>query len=267
MQDLSRLSGTTALVTGASGGIGAEFAHRLARRGADVVLVARSGDKLEGLASSLRSAHGVRVLTQKLDLSEPGAAGAMYEWSVEKGVEIGFLVNNAGGGVGGAAAKADPAAVAAMVQLNANTPVESTIRFLPGMVERGTGTVVNVSSASAFLPTPYLAGYASAKALVRSFTLAVADEAAGSGVRVLALFPGVTATGQKSEDVLPEMARLGGIRTPEQVVGTAFRALGSGRISVVDGRRYATFARLNQLLPERAALALARRLTKRIAAF
>ncbi|MEU1944039.1 MULTISPECIES: SDR family NAD(P)-dependent oxidoreductase [unclassified Streptomyces] len=267
MQDLSRLSGTTALITGASGGIGAEFAARLAQRGADLVLVARSGDKLEALASSLSSAHGVRVLTEKLDLSEPGAPRAMFEWTVEHGIEVGFLVNNAGGGVGGAAAKADPAGVAAMVNLNGQALVESTIRFLPGMVSRGRGTIVNVTSASAFLPTPYLAAYAGSKAMAQSFTLAVGAEVADAGVRVLAVSPGVTVTGQKSEDILPTMAKIGGLRKPEQVVTTAFRALGSRKASVVDGRRNALFARLVQRLPDRAARELGRRMTTRLTGF
>ncbi|MGW7757514.1 SDR family NAD(P)-dependent oxidoreductase [Streptomyces violaceusniger] len=267
MQDLSRLSGTTALVTGASGGIGAEFAARLAQRGADLVLVARSGDKLETLASSLRSAHGVRVLTEKLDLSEPEAPRAMFEWTVEHGLEVGFLVNNAGGGVGGAAAKADPAVVAAMVNLNGQAVVENTIRFLPGMVSRGRGTIVNVTSASAFMPTPYLAAYGGSKAMAQSFTLAVSAEVADAGVRVLAVSPGVTVTGQKSEDILPAMARLGGLRQPEQVVTTAFRALGSRKALVVDGRRNALFARLVQRLPDRTTRALGRRLATRLTGF
>ncbi|UYM25829.1 SDR family NAD(P)-dependent oxidoreductase [Streptomyces albus] len=264
MQDLSRLSGTTALITGASGGIGAEFAARLAQRGADLVLVARSGEKLEALASSLRSAHGVRVLTEKLDLAEPGAPRAMLEWTLEHGIEVGFLVNNAGGGVGGAAAAADPAVVAAMVNLNGQAVVESTIRFLPGMVSRGRGTIVNVTSASAFLPGPYMAAYAGSKAMAQSFTVAVGAEVADAGVRVLAIAPGVTATGQKSEEILPELARFGGLRQPEQVVTTAFRALGSRKASVVDGRRYALFARLVQRLPDRTARALGRRIAKSV---
>ncbi|GHE38755.1 MULTISPECIES: SDR family NAD(P)-dependent oxidoreductase [Streptomyces] len=264
MHDLSRLSGTTALITGASGGIGEAFARELARRGADLVLVARSGDRLEELASSLRSAHGVRALTQKLDLSEAGAARAMHEWTVEEGLEVGFLVNNAGGGVGGAAVRADPEAVAAMVRLNGNTVVDSTLRFLPGMVSRGRGAIVNVGSASAFQPTPYLAAYGGSKAMVQSFTQAVSGELAGSGVRVLAVHPGVTLSGQRSEEVLPAMARMGGERRPEQVVATAFRALGSGRTSVVDGRRYAAFTTLTQRLPNRAAVALARKMTQKV---
>lgn len=262
MQDLSRLSGTTALVTGASSGIGAEFARRLAQRGADLVIVARSGDKLEELASSLRSAHGVRVLTEKLDLSEPEAPRAMFERTVEHGIEVGFLVNNAGGGAGGPVTQADPAVIAAMVNLNANTVIDNTIRFLPGMVSRGSGVIVNVTSVSAFQPTPYVAAYAASKAMVQSFTQAVGAEVADSGVRVLAVHPGVTVSGQKSEDVLPEMGRLCGIRQPEQVVTTAFRALGSRKLSVVDGRRYSMYAALAQRLPNRMNIALSRRFTR-----
>ncbi|MFF0147473.1 hypothetical protein ATK36_6200 [Amycolatopsis sulphurea] len=261
MYDLARLPGTTALVTGASGGIGAEFARRLAQRGADLVIVARSGDKLETLASFLRSAYGVRVWTEKLDLSETDAPRDLFEQTVEHGIEIGFLVNNAGGGVGGPAAKADPAGVAAMVQLNSHAVVDSMIRFLPGMVSRGRGAIVNVVSASAFQPTPYLAAYAASKAMVQSFTQAVGEEVAGSGVRVLAVHPGVTVTGQRSEEILGVMAKFCGLRQPEHVVTTAFRALGSRKFSVVDGRRYSLFTGLTQRLPARTTLALMRRIT------
>lgn len=266
MKDLSRLSGTTALVTGASGGIGAEFAHRLAQRGANLVIVARSGDKLEALASSLRSAHGVRVLTEKLDLSEPGAPHAMFELTVEHGIEVGFLVNNAGGGVGGPLAKADPAVISAMVNLNAHAVIDSTTYFLPGMVSRGSGVIVNVASVNAFQPMPYLAAYAASKAMVQSFTQAVGAEVADSGVRVLAVHPGVTVSGQKSEDVLPEIGRVCGVRQPEQVVTTAFQALHSRKLSVVDGRRYSMYAALAQRLPIRTNIALTRRITRTLRA-
>ncbi|MEV4048945.1 SDR family NAD(P)-dependent oxidoreductase [Streptomyces sp. NPDC049744] len=262
MQELSRLSGTTALVTGASSGIGAEFARRLAQRGTDLVIVARSGDKLEELASSLRSAYGVRVLTEKLDLSDPEAPREMFERTVEHGIEVGFLVNSAGGGAGGPVAQADPMAIAAMVNLNAQAVIDSTIRFLPGMVSRGSGTIVNIASVSAFQPTLYLAAYAASKAMVQSFTQTVAAEVAESGVRVLAVHPGVTVSGQKSEDILPEIARLCGVRQPEQVVTTAFRALGSRKLSVVDGRRYSMYAAVAQRVPNRMNIALSRRFTR-----
>lgn len=264
MQNLSDMSGTTALVTGASGGIGAKFAAKLAQRGADLVLVARSGDKLEALASSLRPVYGVRVLTLELDLSEPESPRAMFDWAVKHGVEVGFLVNNAGGGIGGAASKADPAAIAAMVTLNGLAVVESTVHFLPGMVTRGHGTIINVTSASAFLPTPYLAAYGGSKAMALAFTLAVGVEVADAGVQVLAVSPGVTVTGQQSQDILPAMARFAGLRQPEQVVTTAFRALSKGKVSVVDGRRNALFAHLVKRLPDQMASELGRRLTTRL---
>ncbi|RJQ89081.1 SDR family NAD(P)-dependent oxidoreductase [Amycolatopsis panacis] len=263
MHNLARLSGTTALVTGASGGIGSEFARRLAQRGADLVIVARSGDKLEALASFLRSTHGVRVRTEKLDLSETDAPRALFERTVEHGIEVGFLVNNAGSGAVGPAVKADPAAIAAMMNLNSHAVVDSMIRFLPGMVSRGRGVIVNVGSAAAFQPMPYEAAYAASKAMVQSFTQAVGEEIAGSGVRVLAVHPGVTVTGQRSEEILGVVAKFCGLRQPEHVVTTAFRALGSRKFSVVDGCRYSLFVGMTQRLPARTTVALMRRITEK----
>ncbi|GAA3584435.1 hypothetical protein GCM10022222_81410 [Amycolatopsis ultiminotia] len=159
----------------------------------------------------------------------------------------------------GATADADAASVSAMLRLNAEAVVENTIRFLPGMVSRGRGVVVNVSSTGTFQPVPHMAAYAASKALVQSFTLGTAAEVAAAGVRMLALCPGVTATGMYSKGLVPAV---GGLRTPEQVVTTAFRALAKRKASVVDGRRNALFARAGRHLPERASLARAGRLMR-----
>ncbi|MEU7857750.1 SDR family oxidoreductase [Nonomuraea sp. NPDC049141] len=258
MHDLSHLTGRTALVTGASTGIGAAFARELARRGADLVLVARSDATLKVMAESLTASYGVRVTAVPLDLSDPHASARLYEQT--GGQDIDFLVNNAGVSHRGDAAEADPGRLAALVDLNVQAVMGTTLRFLPGMRARGRGVIVNVASTSAFMPIPYLAAYAASKAFVRSFTQAVSAENAGTGVRILALCPGLTDTPMTAG---PNIAGAGKKRAPEQVVATAFRTLATRKSSVVDGGRNALLARVfSQRLPESFVLSVGRRLAR-----
>jgi len=262
MYDLSQVSGRTALITGASTGIGAEFARQLAARGANLVLVARSVDKLEQTAATLRAEYHVDVVTEQLDLAVPDAPKRLFERVAELGLAVDLLVNNAGLGWSGPSAELAPAGAAALVDLNVKAVVENTVRFLPAMVARGRGAIVNVASTAAFQPAPYLAAYAATKAFVLSFTQAVSAENADTGVRVLALCPGPTETPMMSGQKSP----LGRMRTPEQVVATALRALGGRRPSVVDGRLNAFVARIVSRLPESMLLTMAARMMKRNAA-
>ncbi|WP_113699927.1 SDR family NAD(P)-dependent oxidoreductase [Nonomuraea lactucae] len=257
MHDSLRLEGRTALVTGASTGIGAAFATELAKRGANLVLVARSAGKLEELATSLRSRFTVDVATPRLDLAEREAAERLFQYVTDLGTPIDFLVNNAGVGHRGRVAASDPGQMAALVDLNVRAVLGITIRFLPGMISRGHGTIINVSSNGAFQPAPYMAAYSASKAFVLSFTQAVSAETAGTGVRVLALCPGPTDTPMTAGKKIPAIA---GMRTPEQVVATAFKALPTRKTSVVDGKANAFFARVvSKRFPEPIVLNLARR--------
>ncbi|WP_113699881.1 SDR family NAD(P)-dependent oxidoreductase [Nonomuraea lactucae] len=258
MQDSPPLAGRAALVTGASSGIGAAFATELATRGANLVLVARSAGKLDQLATSLRSRHAVEVATLHLDLAAPDASRRFFEHVNDLGSAIDFLVNNAGVGYRGRVAASDPEQMAALVDLNVKSVMDATIRFLPGMISRGHGTIINVASAGAFQPTPYMAAYAASKAFILSFTQAVGTETAGTGVRMLALCPGPTDTPMTAGKKIPTVA---GMRSAEQVVATAFKALGTRKTSVVDGRRNALFARMvSKRFPDSIILNLARRL-------
>ena len=186
--------GCRALVTGASSGMGEVFARELARRGADLVLAARSRGKLEALASELRASAHVTVQVEAADLSEPGAGQALADRLAEQDLRIDVLVNNAGFGLFGPLHEADGQRIAQAVRLNVAAPTELTCSLLPGMRARDRGAIVNVASTAAFQPVPYMAVYGATKAYVLSFTEALWAETRGTGVHVTALCPGATDT-------------------------------------------------------------------------
>jgi short-subunit dehydrogenase len=225
--------GQRALVTGASAGIGAVFARELARRGADLVLVARSEGKLADLAGELSDAYAVAVDVVAADLATPSAAADLAESLAARDLQIDILVNNAGFGLFAPLDEADPAVLADMVRLNVETLVDLTRLFLPGMLERDRGAIINVGSTAGFQPVPYMAVYGATKAFVLSFTEALWAETRGSGVRVTALCPGSTDTG--FFDVAGDDAQVGRRISPERVVRAAFRALDRRSSSVVTG--------------------------------
>lgn len=181
-----------ALVTGASSGIGAHLAAVLAARGHDLVLVARGVDKMEALGEKLRAAHGAAVHVVGLDLTSAGAGARLEAELAERALAVDVLVNNAGFGLRGRFAELDAARQMEMIQLNVTVLVDLTRRFLPGMVERKRGGVLNVASTAAFQAGPYMAIYYASKAFVLSFSDALAIELEGSGVAVTCLCPGPT---------------------------------------------------------------------------
>ena len=180
------------LITGASTGIGAEFARQFAALGHDLVVVARSADRLEELAAALRAAYGVNVTVIGMDLSRPDAAEQLWQRTTGLGLEVDVLVNNAGVGTHADVADADTRRLEEEVELNCRTLVGTTARYLPAMRARGAGAVVNVASTAAFQPLPKMAVYSASKAFVLSFTEALWAEERGHGVRVLAVCPGLT---------------------------------------------------------------------------
>ncbi len=254
------LSGQTALVTGASSGLGAAFARALARRGADLVLVARSEGVLHQTAEQLRGAHGGRVEVISQDLAQEGAADAVAARLTELGVTVDMLVNNAGFATQGPWETIRPERDHAQV-INVVAVVDLTHALVPGMLERGAGSVVNVASLGGFQPAPRLAVYAASKAFVLSLGQALAAELGGGGVRVLTVCPGPIDT--PFFDVLGSRdAAIGQQLTPEQVVDRALRALERGRTLVVPGWRNALTAHASRLLPRRLVLAVAERATR-----
>ena len=242
--------GTTAIVTGASSGIGAEFARTLAERGANLVLVARREERLVALADELVAAHGVDVHTLGLDISEDGATDRLVAFVHERGLTVDSLVNNAGFGMHDAFEQADAARIDEQVRLNVGALVSLTRAFLPEMTASGRGILVNVASTAAFQPVPSMAVYGATKAFVLSFTEAVAWETRETGLRVTALCPGATRT-EFFDVVGTEEARVGDYQTPAEVVATAMRALDSRRTppSVVSGRGNSVSAVFARIMP------------------
>lgn len=187
-------TGKTALITGASAGIGTEFARLFAADGHDLVLVARRGAKLEALADQLRTAHTVDVTVIAADLSNADETAGIYAEITQAGIEVDFLVNNAGFGTSGAFVELDLDRELQMIELNIEALTHLTGRFLPAMVARNSGRVLNVASGAGFLPGPYMATYYASKAFVVNFTEAIAYELRGSGVTATVLCPGPVAT-------------------------------------------------------------------------
>ncbi len=251
--------GKTALITGASAGIGAEFARALAARGTNVVLVARSEDRLRALADELARDHGVRAEVVAADLTRAGAAKELRAAVDARGLAVDLLINNAGFGTHGPFETLAPARDHDEVALNVAAVVDLTHLFLPAMLERGDGAVVNVASTAGFQPVPYMAVYGATKAFVLSFSEALWAECRGRGVRVLALCPGATAT-EFFDVVGTEDAVLGVKRTPAQVVETGLRALERGRPSAIDGLANYLLAQTTRVAPR----AMVARLTGRM---
>ena len=247
--------GQTALITGASTGIGSVFAHEVAARGAHLILVARGEDRLRALAAEITTAYGVRVAVLPTDLARPGAGAELVDRVAALGRTVDLLINNAGFATHGDIEDADPARLLEQVQLNCAAVVELTARFLPAMIARRSGAIINVASTAAFQPVAHMAVYAASKAFVLSFTEARWGEAKPHGVKVIAVCPGATET--PFFDIAGADASVGKRRSPEQVVATALRGLSQGRPSIVDGRVNALMAGVQRFLPHRAVLGIA----------
>ncbi len=180
----------TALITGASCGLGLSFANVFAREGYDLVLVARNGDRLEEIKSEIEEKYGVRATVIAKDLCETESAKEIYVATQSAGIEIDVLVNNAGSGDFGEFYKCDLSKQIRMVELNCIALMELCRYYLPGMVEKGRGNVLNVDSIAAFQPGPLMSVYYATKAFVFSFSQALTRELKGTGVKVMALCPG-----------------------------------------------------------------------------
>jgi len=222
------------LITGSSSGIGAAFARKLARRGRNVLLVARSEDKLITLCNELGRISGVRAQYFALDLRAPDAGEQLFEETKKRQLEIDMLVNNAAFGSMDDFARLDLETELKMVDLNVRCVVELTHRFLVPMRERKQGTIINVASTAGFQAVPFMATYAATKAFVLSFSEALWEENRTQGIHVMALCPGVTETNffEASNMDRPPMRT---IQTPEEVVDVALRGLARGRSSVISG--------------------------------
>lgn len=223
------------LITGASSGIGEAFARRLASEKHNLVLVARSEEKLRVLCDELTAKHSVTCNFVALDLTEPGSCEKLVAETEARGWEIDWLINNAGFGSSGDFAKLDPDRELQIIDLNVSALVALTHKFLQGMRKRRSGTIINVSSAAGFQPIPFMATYAATKAFVSSFSEAIAEENRPFGIRVLALCPGSTKTNFFEASKIERPIQVKGQQTVEQVVDTAMKALSQNRTKVVSG--------------------------------
>jgi short-subunit dehydrogenase len=225
-----------ALITGASSGIGEAIAWLFAEQGRDLILVARSADKLDELAEALVEKHGVNVSVRPADLSEAGSVESLAKSLRREGREVDILINNAGVLEHGAFIDMLPEQHLRMVQLNVAGLTSLLAQFVPDMVARESGRILNVASIAAFQPFPSLATYAATKAYVLSLSEALAEELRGTGVTVTALCPGVTATNMVANagsavDKLPSML----IGDVEKVAREAVKACMNGTPIVVPG--------------------------------
>lgn len=255
-------SGTTALVTGASSGLGAHFARQLAERGADLVLVARRLDRLEALASELREAGRI-VTVIGADLAQPHAAQFLIEDLAARGIVIGTLVNNAGFATRNHFEDEDAARIAEEIDLNVGALVDLTKAFYDQLRETDRGALITVASTAAYQPLPLMAVYGATKAFVLSFTEALWYENRSRGLKVLCLSPGATKT--EFFDVAGEGARVGEFQSPEEVVGLALSTLDQRNSppSVVSGGRNRLMAAATRLVPRRALVMIAGQTTAR----
>ena len=230
------MKGETVLITGASSGIGLHLARRFAADGSDLVLVARSEGKLNDLAGALRRQYGIAARVLPEDLSRPEAPQELFDALQSDGAHVDVLVNNAGFGARGAVAELEAGRQLAMIGVNVTALTHLTRLFLPPMLERRRGGVLNVGSTAGFQPGPNMAVYCATKAYVLFFSEGIAEEVAGTGVTVTCLAPGVTDTG------FADAAGTGGTRLlmlggmmPEAVARAGFDGFRAGKVLVVPG--------------------------------
>lgn len=254
--------GNTALITGASSGIGAAFARALAARGMSVVLVARSEDKLRALADEIVRDHGVRAEVIAADVSEAGAARDILRETEARGIRVHLLVNNAGFATYGPFETLAPERERAEVLTNVAGVVDMAHAFIPQMVARGGGGVINVASTAAFQPTPYSAVYGASKAFVLSFSDALWAEYRTRGIRVLALCPGATET--PFFDVVGTNMGFGAKDTPEHVVAVGLRAVERGKNYTIAGPNVSNYllAQVTRFAPRGVVARIAGQMTK-----
>lgn len=250
----------TALITGASFGIGAEFARIFAREGYNLVLVARTADKLRQIASELEKAHGTRSLILAADLSDPGSPAYVIDQTKRADIQVNVLVNNAGFGQYGFFAANDLEECLRQIQLNVTTLTHLTRLYLPGMIERKDGGVLNVASTAAFQPGPLMAVYFATKSYVLLFSEAIANELNGTGVTVTCLCPGATATEfhKRANATGMRLLKMGSMDA-RSVAEDGYRGLMAGKPVVISGFKNWLVAQSVRLSPRRLVTAIARK--------
>lgn len=257
--------GKTALITGASAGLGVEFANQLAARGANLILVARRKDRLQSVADAIKVMRKVDVTVIVADLAETGAAEKLFKSLARKKITVDVLINNAGFGTFGEFKNADAQKLSEQIQVNVLALVELTKLALPSMIKNNEGVILNVASTAAYQPVPYMAVYAATKAFVLSFTEALWGELIGTRVTAIALSPGGTkteffevASNGKSPD------GLGKLMSVEQVITVAMDALDkpTSPPSVISGAANFALAFSGRFVPRQLLIKIARSMFK-----
>ena len=232
-----QLADNWALITGASSGLGAEFARQLAARGMHLILTARRSELMESLAHELHTKHGTRCEIIVADLSDPAEPQRILHEIAARGITVELLVNNAGFGVVGEVHLADVDRLLKMIRLNISALTELTYRLLPGMLERGHGAILNVASLSAFQPVAYMGVYAASKSFVLHFSEALHCELKDRGITVTAVCPGVTRTSFFDVAGAPGWIQKHHSLTVEEVVKAGLKALNRRHQVVIPGWR------------------------------
>jgi short-subunit dehydrogenase len=229
---------SVALITGASSGLGLEFARLFASDGVSLILAARRKDVLEQVAAELRADHpSIRVHIFAVDLATPGAGQTLYDQVLAQNLTVDFLVNNAGFGNTGEFSKLPLAKELQMLDLNIRTLVELTHLFLPAMLARRSGRILNIGSTAGFQPGPFMAGYYASKAFVNSFSEALHEELKDTGVSCTVLAPGATATdfARASGSANTRLFKSGNVADSKTVARLGYRSMLAGRAVAVPG--------------------------------
>ncbi len=253
----------TALITGASSGLGLELAQLFAADGHDVVLVARRKPELEALAARLVAERGVQAHVVPEDLADAASPERLVAELARRGLEIEFLVNNAGFGARGQFAALDLRRQLDMIQVNVATLVHLTGLLVPGMIARKSGRILNLGSTAGFQPGPGMAIYYATKAFVNSFTEALSFELRGTGVTATVSCPGATATefGRVADNGRSRLFKAGAMSAPG-VAAAAYRAMMAGKVSLVHGARNKLLIQSQRLAPRATVRAVAARLNQ-----
>jgi short-subunit dehydrogenase len=254
--------GQTALITGASGGIGLDLAECFAKDGYDLILVARSEPKLKQEADRLARKYGVSAVPITIDLAVHGSGQRLADAVAERGLDVDVLVNNAGYGIAGAFAGSDATDQLGMIDLNVRALAELTHVFWPRMIARKRGGVLNVASTASFQPGPLMAIYYASKAFVLSFSEALWREAQGTGVHVSCLCPGPTASEfrERAGTGATRISTLGTPATSRSVAEAGYAAFQKNQRVLITGMRNRVLARLVPYMPRRMVLDIAHRL-------
>lgn len=240
----------TALITGASSGIGESFAYIFAKNAFNTVLVARSEDKLNEIASKIKHEYNINAKVVSADLSKPNSPKELYDRMKAENIDIDFLINNAGFGDKGMFYDTNWEKENTMINLNINSLTHMTKLFVKDMIKRGSGRILNVASTGAFQPCPHMSVYCATKSYVLSFSQGINNELRKKGITVTALCPGATRTGfAKTAGNADSKLFQGNIPSPEQVASYGYKALMKGKSVATHGFKNQFLAFITRFMP------------------